>query len=245
MSLVITADLRGFRLRESTDFKEGVGYVLDDGSTVSLERSWPATLYNAEKAAELYITKELKRAPKVLKPAEQSYGLDAEAIHIYATLKRMGFTLDEECRIRARMTPPFTEVTEDDIMPIIQVHLEQCEKVKKDPSVLPVLFGWIETEPGKGTIVFPYENKLAAGKHPGGRISLFSNRQVILSFQDWHLVPKGSGIGMLVQFLKCEPTGATSVKELCGKDKAVVEDGLLVKIGLKSLLFSDLSIDQF
>jgi len=244
MSLVITADFRGFRIRESTDYKECV-YVLDDGMTVSTDRCWPATLNNVVMAGQLYATKQIDRAKKELRSMEQAYDMSAEAAEIFLVLKKQGFTLDEETRIRTLMQPPFTEVQEDDIVPLIMSHVDKCEKIKKDPANVPLAFGWVEPEPGKGTIVFEHEGKLAAGKHAGGVISLFNKRQVILSFQDWHLIPKGSSVGTLVQFLKCEPTGAKSIKELCGKHRAVVEDGVLITTGLKKLVFTDISIDQF
>jgi len=247
MSLVITADLRGFRIRESTDYRECL-YVLDDGSSLSPDRCWPATIFNVEMAAQLYASNNIKQAPKVLKTMDQVYEFDADPAVLFIKLRDKGFTIDEETRIRRLMGPPLTMVQEDDIAPLIMSHVEQCEQAKKDPTTIPLLFGWVPEDmehPEKGRIVFPFKGKLAAGKGEGGRISLFNNKQVILSFQDWHLVPKGSGVGLLSQFLKCEPTGATSIQELCGKNKAVVEDGILVTVGLRKLVVSDLSIDQF
>lgn len=244
MSLVITKDLRGFRIRESTTMLEGVGFVMDDGQTFSFERSWPATMFNLDIAMHVAITKQEDKL-RMMRKVEDCFDFDADPIEVYKKLKEKGCTLDEECRIRMLSGPPLTEIHVDHIMPLIASHIENCEEQKKDPSVEPLKYGWIETEPGNGQIVFPYRDKLAAGKMAGGRLSLWNNRQVILSFQDWHMIPKGYGTGVLVQFLKCEPTDAQSVKELCGKTKAVVEDGVLITIGLRKLVFADISIDAF
>lgn len=244
MSLIITADLRGFRVRESVDLT-GAGYELEDGTTFSTDRCWPATTFNLGIAAYLLATKQIAIAKKMMKAAENTYELAVEGIEAFALLRKQGYVLDDEQRIRRLMGPPYTEIHEDHIMPIIQTHLTRCEEEKKDPSVEPIEIGFVE-----GQVIFRYKDKIATGKQAGGTISLYAGKQIILSFMDWHYIPKGPNVGSLMQFLKCEPTGASSVKELCGKEGYVVEDGILITSGLRKLAgrnidFDHLSIDQF
>lgn len=249
MNLVITHDLRGFRLHDSVDYT-GDTYVLDDRRTVSKDRCWPATTFNLEVAAMLYGTRQHTKTGtlKQLRHPEQSAELAVEGVEAYALLNKMQCVLDEELRIRVSMRPPFVLLTEEDIAPLIAIHLMKCEEAKKDPASVPLYFGYAEPEPGKGVFFTDKDGQpTTGGKQAGGGIYLFNKTQVIIGFRDWYLIPKSSIGGVLVQFLKCEPTGATSIKELCGKDFVLVEDGVLVRSGLRLLKAadSDISIDQF
>lgn len=226
--IVLIKDLRGFRLGKAVD--EGVEFFkLDNGETIGKSKCWPATTWNIETASLDMLSGGRSRTK--MKQLDQGFQMDLEPAELVVIARHNGYDLDEEFRLRHKMVSPFIDIQEDDIMPIIASHLQVCEDEKKDPAKEPVEMASIQ-----GHILFKTGNKVSGGKHQGGKISLFSGKQVILSFGDWHYVPKNSHTGVFVQYLTCEPTGATSIKELCGKDKFLADDGVLCNWGLKKLV---------
>jgi hypothetical protein len=233
--IVLLKDLRGYRLGISEDDGKEF-FKLVGGETVGKDKCWPATTWNIE-TATLDIKSGGRSRPK-MKQLEQGYQMDLDPAELVAIARRTGLDLDSDLRLRMKMTPPFIDIEENDVMPLIATHLKVCEDEKKDPAKEP-----IELLKIMGQLVFKSGDKAGMGKHEGGRISLFNNTQVILSFGDWHFVPKNSRTGVFVQYLKCEPTGATSIKELCGKDKFLADDGVLCTWGLKQLVHASQRLD--
>lgn len=229
--IVLVKDLRGIRLSQSVEDTDST-HTLEDGMVVGRDVCWPATSQNLELAATDLATFGLQRIKYV--HLEDSFDqTELEGAQMVVLLRKFGYDIDDELRLRRRMTPPFTDIQEGHIMPIIQSHLDRYEKMKKDPTSMPINIGSIE-----GHIVFQIDDKqLASGQHEGGSIMLFENKQVILKYMDWHFIPKSSMRGILQQYLKCEPTGASSVKELCGKESFLADDGVLCQWGLRKLLW--------
>lgn len=234
--IVLLKDLRGYRLGIAVDDGKEF-FKLESGETVGKAQCWPATTWNVETAA-LDIKSGGRSRTKMKQLEEGAFQMDMEPAELCVIARRNGMDIDEDLRIRVKMTPPFTEIKEDDIMPLIATHLKVCEDDKKDPAKEP-----LELLKIMGQLVFKSGDKAGMGQHEGGRISLFNGKQVILSFGDWHFVPKNSRSGVFVQYLKCEPTGAASIAELCGKDKFLADDGVLCNWGLKKLVHTAQRLD--
>ncbi len=242
--IVLIKDLRGIRLQKCVEDSE-VSYTLDNGMVVGRTVCWPATSYNVGLALVDLASKG--RMKMKYKHMDESFDqLELEAAQVVVLLRKQGYDVDSELRIRRRMGKPFTEITDQHILPIIVSHLKTCEEKKKDPENVPVAIGMFEDH-----IIFRFKDKVASGTEEGGCISIIENKRVVLTFGDWHYVPKNATTGMLVHYLKCEPTGASSVKELCGKGQIMVEDGVMVQWGLQNLVnleqkidFTDVSIED-
>ncbi|KKK62147.1 hypothetical protein LCGC14_3007250, partial [marine sediment metagenome] len=154
--IIITKDLRGYRLRTSVDDGDGF-YRLDNGDVVSADIAWPATSNNVQLAAIDYSTRGIQRLK--MRQLGEECDISMDPVEIVAMLRKQNCDIDEEFRIRRRMIEPFTAIEEGHIMPIITAHEQECEERKKDPEVVPIHLLWLD-----GKIIFRFKGQPAAGK---------------------------------------------------------------------------------
>lgn len=175
-------------------------------------------------------------------------------------LRKSGWCVDHEMRVRRFMGDPFTKLTVALIPALIAVHQQSCggeeAALKKTLTI-----GWFDGKVGvlteQGIMVMP-DGPMPEGMNPG-EIVLFKDRmdreRVMLRWRDWYLVPKTQVEGRPVCVLemakwvdetRLKPTGANSIAELVGKEWFLTPEGLLIskKKFLTTISFADFSVDE-
>jgi len=232
--LLIVRDLRGYRVVNALEY-DGAVFLVDGGDKIGKQAAFIADQSNIMLMAQ----------GQPMRPPEDMYLLPLEPAPMIKMMENYGFGLDHELRIRRRMQNPWMAIKAGHIAPIVMAHVTYNEKNGKNPESQPLNLLWHDEAQKIAMLIGEDLFALPEAQNEIGHINLYDNKQVVLTFQDYHIVPKNSNVGTMIKFLKVDQTGADSVQELCGKDKFLTEDGILLKRGDAKLSMANLSIDDF
>jgi hypothetical protein len=239
LGYLLRKDMMGWKLSPYVDF-DGVIFTAEDGEKIGKYQGWIAEATNV---LAIIQHREMRLPEELMLPA-------FNADQLMKALKKIGYCLDNKWRIRRFMRPPFTKLKEEHIMPMVSIHLQVCEKEKKNPEAHTSLLAWMEDQVG----IMPPTNPPGAGllpEHEGGSICIVKDRmgfrRIVLKFGDWYVTPRDQNEQVNIcsvsftQYMKdVEPTGAKTVEELLGKDMFLSPEGVIVGRGA----YFNISIDD-
>lgn len=226
-SFVIIKDAIGWRLAPYTDY-DGQIFHLENGGAIGKHEGFIA---EPENLLAIGTGGHMKTPDELTIP-------DLDAHEIMPFLKKMGMCLDHEWRIRKFMKAPYTNIKAGHVAPMIELHIQFCSSVKKDPESMPLHLAAFEDKIG----LLLGNTAGLIPEVPGGEIYLYKDRmgheQIVLKHKDYYAYPKGQRDDapivtlMLIKFMdRTEPSGFESVEELLGKDKFVTPEGMIVGHG--------------
>ena len=173
-----------------------------------------------------------------LKTPEELTIPELDETQILRFLKKLGYCLDNEWRIRKFMREPFIKLKADHIAPMIEIHLVMCNQAKKDPEAVPIHLGYFEEKLG----LFFGNSVGMIPEQAGGEICVYQDRmnhqQVVLKHRDYYAYAKNQRDDapvctlFLIKFMeRTSPTGAESIEELLGPNRFLTPEGMIVGQG--------------
>lgn len=229
---VIMKDEIGWRLHLATLCNQSGGFTLDDGRLVYRD-IFPATTPNLRAMS----------ANSELTPIQNQMYWPLELKNAIETLESMGYGVDKDLRIYCRLVEPFTLIKAENISVMLAIHLRSCTERNKNPETEPIFLAMQDDqifqlfkgdkESGMVHVVSDPEHK--------GKITMY-HRQICLSFQDYHLIPKSSNVLWMHKFLSVEE-GPETLEQLFKQNNFIDKDGVVRVWGKTSI--RDISIDDF
>jgi len=249
---LIRKDALGWKIAQLAegDNYDGHLFTLATGEKVGKEQGWLADPENL-----MAIVTHGK-----LKPPEAMAMPECTEPELINFLRKAGWCVDHEMRIRRFMGDPFIKLTTTNIPALVGVHLQSCKGEEQALKKMLTL-GWFDGKIGavteQGIAILP-DGPLPEGLAPG-EIILFQDRmgrdRVMLKWRDFFLVPKtqmeGRPLCVLelvkwVEEARLKPTGIESIQELVGQEWFLTPEGLLIskKKFLTTISFADFSVDE-
>lgn len=250
---LIRKDSLGWKIAQLAegDNYDGHLFTLASGERVGKEQGWLADPENLMAIA----------SHQKLKAPEQMTLPECTERELINFLRKVGWCVDHEMRVRRFMGDPFVQLAAWMVPALVGVHLQESggeeQALKKTLTI-----GWFDGKVGaltnNGIALLPEQTAMPEGLDHG-EILLFTDRmdreRVMLKWRDYFLVPKtqveGRPICVLelakwVEEARLKPTGVTSVAELVGKEWFLTPEGLLIskKKFLTTISFADFSVDE-
>ena len=248
---LIRKDALGWKIAELASGESYDGYVftLSTGEKVGKLSGW---LVCAENLQAMAVGEPMQTPDQLITPP-------LTGNEMLNFLRRLGWCLDHEWRVRKFMREPFSKLTIHNIAPLIVGHINLCQSEEKALKT-PILVGWFD---GKaGIVVPPQVLMLPEGTGPegipAGKFCLYKDRmgrqRFMMRWGDWFLAPKMQTDGAafctlevinrlqtLLEEDRLTDLDAESVEAFLGKDQFLTPEGLLVGKGS----FLTISIDDF
>jgi len=245
--LTVIKDNMGYRLGIALNYDSRSHiFTMDNGVLMSGE-IWLATPQN--------LMAVINNQPKGLQPVAGQMYWPVKPSEAAKFLDEQGWGVDKGLRLRPKLGAPFMAIKPLQIPIIISLHLQSCEKAKKEPEREPILLMWKDDKMLQVLSRPSAEGKMVIGQLPDkvdqvntqgleeGKICKSGN-QICLAWQDYALIPKTSDVMTLHKFLKVDEL-ADTIEEVIKSGVFLSKDGMICKDGSGSLAASGLTIDQF
>lgn len=248
------AEILGYLIQKDGSGWKMAGYTEYDGSVFTLENGEMVGKYQGFVAEANNIIAMVQNVK--MRTMDELWMPAFDADQIMKALKKVGYCLDHQWRVRRFLREPFTKLTVGHIMPLIEIHKQYCESKSRSPEAYPITLGWFEEKLG---LMFSEQegNEIKVGiaqlpTHEGGQFGFYvdrlENRRFTLKFGDWYAVPCEQNEAApvctlkLIQYLKdFQPLEGDSVEAILGKDQFISPEGILVGKGS----YFNISIDDF
>ena len=170
-------------------------------------------------------------------------GGDLPLDQILCFLKENGYILDNSLNIRHLVREPLLNLRAGSIGAMVMLHLEVCNVEGKSPEDLPMHSYW-SPEIGQRAAIKINNQMSEIPDNQQGAINVYNGDQVVLSYHEWHFVPRNERILFLRRNLQVIPTFAKSIRELCTGGMVLVDDGRLIRSGMDKLWIANLEVDE-
>ena len=170
-------------------------------------------------------------------------GMDLPIEQILYFLKENGRTLDGNLNIRHVVREPLLNIRCGYIGAMVQMHLDACRESGWNPEDTPMHLYWCP-EMGQRAAMKVDQKMTQIPDNQQGAINMYDGDQIVLSYREWHFVPRNERILYMRRNLQVTPTFAKSVKALCTESRVIVDDGRLIKSGIDKLWITDLELSK-